>query len=211
VTVIRHKDSTRAGDFSHGLERVSERASRMVPTISVQSGPMSEERARSNDGGSAKGELPLEDVGRLVELLAESGVGEIRVKQGELEIIVKARPEAPTSPTPPEVAFEPRVASRVEAVPEVSSTECSAERNGSLHVVRSPVVGTFYRAPAPGEGPYVEVGDRVRKGQTLCIVEAMKLMNEIPADEAGEVVEVLVESAKGVEYDQPLFRIRPES
>ena len=179
----------------------------MVPTISVQSGPMSEERARLNDGGSAKGELPLEDVGRLVELLAESGVGEIRVKQGELEIIVKARPEAPTSPTPPEVAFEPRVASRVEAVPEVSP----AERNGSLHVVRSPVVGTFYRAPAPGEGPYVEVGDRVRKGQTLCIVEAMKLMNEIPADEAGEVVEVLVESAKGVEYDQPLFRIRPES
>jgi acetyl-CoA carboxylase biotin carboxyl carrier protein len=76
--------------------------------------------------------------------------------------------------------------------------------------VRSPVVGTFYRAPAPGEEYYVEVGDRVGIGQTLCIVEAMKLMNEILADVSGEVVEVLVENSKGVEYDQPLFRIRPE-
>jgi acetyl-CoA carboxylase biotin carboxyl carrier protein len=100
-------------------------------------------------------------------------------------------------------------ASREEAEP-TPETDGSAERNGSLHVVSSPVVGTFYRAPAPGEEPYVEVGDRVREGQTLCIVEAMKLMNEIPADVSGEVVEVLVENARGVEYDQPLFRIRPE-
>ena len=77
-------------------------------------------------------------------------------------------------------------------------------------MVRSPVVGTFYRAPAPGEEHYVEVGDHVGVGQTLCIVEAMKLMNEILADVSGEVVEVLVENTKGVEYDQPLFRIRPE-
>jgi acetyl-CoA carboxylase biotin carboxyl carrier protein len=83
------------------------------------------------------------------------------------------------------------------------------ERDG-LHAVRSPLVGTFYRAPAPGEEPYVEVGDRVRSGQALCIVEAMKLMNEIPADVSGEVVEILVENAEGVEYDQPLFRLRPE-
>jgi len=72
------------------------------------------------------------------------------------------------------------------------------------------MVGTFYRAPTPGEEYYVEVGDHVGAGQTLCIVEAMKLMNEILADVSGEVVEVLVENSKGVEYDQPLFRIRPE-
>jgi acetyl-CoA carboxylase biotin carboxyl carrier protein len=88
--------------------------------------------------------------------------------------------------------------------------EHSADRNGNLHVVRSPVVGTFYRTPAPGEEPYAEVGDRVGAGQTLCIVEAMKLMNEIPADVSGEVVEILAENAQGVEYDEPLFRIRPE-
>ncbi|MGI8910068.1 MAG: acetyl-CoA carboxylase biotin carboxyl carrier protein, partial [Rubrobacteraceae bacterium] len=79
-----------------------------------------------------------------------------------------------------------------------------------FHAVRSPLVGTFYRAPAPGEEPYVEVGDTVKAGQPLCIVEAMKLMNEIPSDVSGEVVEVLADNAGGVEYDQPLFRLRPE-
>jgi acetyl-CoA carboxylase biotin carboxyl carrier protein len=156
----------------------------------------------SPDGGPS---LPLDDVGRLVELLAESGVGEIRVRQGELEITVKAKTEAGTPAVPQALPS----ASREEAEP-TPEIDGSAERNGSLHVVSSPVVGTFYRAPAPGEEPYVEVGDRIGEGQTLCIVEAMKLMNEIPADVSGEVVEVLVENARGVEYDQPLFRIRPE-
>ncbi len=155
-----------------------------------------------SDGKPSKKEaLPLDDVGRLVELLAESGVGEIRVRQGELEITVKARTESPAvSQTAPQAegTLEPEA-------------DGSAERDsGGLHVVRSPVVGTFYRTPAPGEKPYVEVGDHVKVEQTLCIVEAMKLMNEIPADVSGEVVEILVENAKGVEYDQPLFRIRPE-
>ncbi|MDQ3966156.1 MAG: acetyl-CoA carboxylase biotin carboxyl carrier protein, partial [Actinomycetota bacterium] len=160
---------------------------------------MSSENVTNNGGPSRKGALPLDDVGRLVELLAESGVGEIRVRQGELEITVKARTESPAvSQTAPqaESALEPEA-------------DGSAERDGGgLHVVRSPVVGTFYRTPAPGEKPYVEVGDHVKVEQTLCIVEAMKLMNEIPADVSGEVVEILVENAKGVEYDQPLFRIR---
>ena len=152
--------------------------------------------------------LPLEDVGRLVELLAESGVGQIRVKQGDLEITVKAKTEVPPAGTPVEPSAAPVVSETVptETVPEPGPEE----RNGGLHLVRSPVVGTFYRAPAPGEEYYVEVGDHVGAGQTLCIVEAMKLMNEILADVSGEVVEVLVENSKGVEYDQPLFRIRPE-
>jgi acetyl-CoA carboxylase biotin carboxyl carrier protein len=124
---------------------------------------------------------------------------------GELEITVKARTEALTEPAVPRPAPEVEVASVSEP-----AADDSAERNGKGHVVRSPVVGTFYRAPAPEEEPYVEVGDTVARGQTLCIVEAMKLMNEIPADVSGEVVEVLVENARGVEYDQPLFRIRPE-
>ena len=80
-----------------------------------------------------------------------------------------------------------------------------------LHAVRSPVVGTCNRAPAPGEEPYVEVGDRAAEGQTLCIVEAMKLMNEIPSDVSGEIVEVLAQNAEGVEYDQPLFYVKPEA
>ncbi len=154
---------------------------------------------------SEKDALPLEDVGRLVELLAESGVGEIRVKQGTLEITVKARSEAPS-----ETSAVPHVTPQTAPEPTVSKTDSPAGRDESLQVVRSPVVGTFYRTPRPGEEPYVEVGDRIEVGHTLCIVEAMKLMNEIPSDVSGEVVEVLVENAKGVEYDQPLFHIRSE-
>ncbi len=173
-----------------------------------------------NNGGEPKGEargkaLPLDDVGRLVELLAESGVGEIRVRQGELEITVKAKLEAApvVAPSPVAVPAEPRVHLPEVVVPEASVLETQAEApsTNGLHAVRSPVVGTFYRAPAPGEGPYVEVGDTVRAGQTLCIVEAMKLMNEIPSDVSGEVVEILVQNSGGVEYDQPLFHIRPEA
>jgi acetyl-CoA carboxylase biotin carboxyl carrier protein len=145
-----------------------------------------------------KSPLPLEEVERLVELLLESGVGEIRVRQGEMEISVRARTEA--------TAATPQTTPATQAVPEIVDPEMDG-----LHAVRSPVVGTFYRAPAPGEDPYVEVGDAVSAGQTLCIVEAMKLMNEIVADVSGEVVEVLADNAGGVEYDQPLFYLRPEA
>jgi acetyl-CoA carboxylase biotin carboxyl carrier protein len=145
--------------------------------------------------------LPFEEVERLVDLVRRSGVGEIRVRQGDVEISVKARAEtAPTAGV--SKGAEPQAAAETEEL-------SAAERDG-LHPVRSPLVGTFYRAPAPGEEPYVEVGDRVKAGEILCIVEAMKLMNEIAADVSGEVVEVLAENAGGVEYDQPLFYIRPE-
>jgi acetyl-CoA carboxylase biotin carboxyl carrier protein len=147
-------------------------------------------------------ELPLEEVERLVDLVRESGIGEIRVRQGEIEITVKAGPEVAEAQRASE-ARSPSVRQLAAGL-----EETPAELDG-LHAVRSPLVGTFYRAPAPGENPYVEVGDRVKTGQTLCIVEAMKLMNEIPADVAGEVVEVLAENAEGVEYDQPLFYLRP--
>jgi acetyl-CoA carboxylase biotin carboxyl carrier protein len=145
--------------------------------------------------------LPFEEVERLVDLVRRSGVGEIRVRQGDVEISVKARDEMPVSVHAPTGAASQATA---------ESEELSAAERDGLHPVRSPLVGTFYRAPAPGEEPYVEVGDRVKAGEILCIVEAMKLMNEIAADVSGEVVEVLAENAGGVEYDQPLFYIRPE-
>jgi acetyl-CoA carboxylase biotin carboxyl carrier protein len=151
--------------------------------------------------------LPLEEVERLVDLLRESGVGEIRVRRGETEITVKALPKASASAAAPQQTAEARAA---EAVAEAVESAASPEMNG-LHAVRSPVVGTFYRAPAPGEDPYVEVGDTVAAGQVVCIVEAMKLMNEIVADVSGEVVEVLAENAGGVEYDQPLLYLRPDA
>ena len=154
----------------------------------------------TRQGETWQGPLPMEDVERLVDLVRESGVGEIQVRQGEVEITVKARPEAPAKGLAPEAGL----------TGEILGPEPSAAERDGLHEVRSPLVGTFYRAPAPGENAYVEVGDRVREGQTLCIVEAMKLMNEIPADISGEVVEILAENNAGVEYDQPLFYLRPE-
>ena len=144
--------------------------------------------------------LPLREVEQLVELVRESGVGEIRVRQGETEISVRARPEVPATPPANQTA------SGTQGVSELVEPEMDG-----LHAVRSPVVGTFYRAPAPGENAYVEVGDTVSAGQTLCIVEAMKLMNEIVADVSGEIIEVLAENAGGVEYDQPLFYLRPDA
>ncbi|HET6658348.1 MAG TPA: acetyl-CoA carboxylase biotin carboxyl carrier protein [Rubrobacter sp.] len=147
--------------------------------------------------------LPLREVEQLVELVRESGMGEIRVRQGDTEISVRARSEVPATPSANQAA------SGTQGVPEGGEPEYSPEMDG-LHAVRSPVVGTFYRAPAPGEDVYVEVGDTVSAGQTLCIIEAMKLMNEIVADVSGEVVEVLAENAGGVEYDQPLFYLRPD-
>lgn len=146
--------------------------------------------------------LPLDQVEKVVELLRESGVGEIRVRRGEVEISVKAAPEAPPAAAPLPAAPVPEPA---EVAPDALS-----ETNG-LHAIRSPLVGTFYRAPAPGEDAYVEVGDTVKAGQVLCIVEAMKMMNEIVADVPGQVVEVLAENSGGVEFDQPLFSLRPEA
>jgi acetyl-CoA carboxylase biotin carboxyl carrier protein len=152
-----------------------------------------------NEEEKRQDSLPLDQVEKVVELLRESGVGEIRVRRGETEISVKATPEATSVPPLPAAG-----------VPVPEPVEVAPEANG-LHAVRSPLVGTFYRAPAPGEEAYVEVGDTVKAGQVLCIVEAMKMMNEIVADVPGEVVEVLAENSGGVEYDQPLFRLRPEA
>jgi acetyl-CoA carboxylase biotin carboxyl carrier protein len=155
--------------------------------------------AGSENGRAEGSKFPIEETQRLIDLLRESGVGEIKVRLGEMEITVKSAPVAPV-----------QAAASHQAAPELpSEEEASAERD-EAHTIRSPLVGTFYRAPAPGEESYVEVGDKVKAGQPLCIVEAMKLMNEIPADVPGEIVEILAENSEGVQYDQPLFRIRPE-
>lgn len=147
----------------------------------------------NGDTERASERLPFGEVERLVGLLKESGMAEISVKSGDLEISVKAAFTTPTAP---------------QAYPQDTAPEVVVPDGN--HEVRSPLVGTFYRSPSPDEQPFVAVGQKVEAGQTLCIVEAMKLMNEIPADVSGEVVEVLVEDTDGVEFDQPLFSIRPE-
>ena len=90
---------------------------------------------------------------------------------------------------------------------ELSSTEEDKEET-DLHIIRSPMVGTFYRAPTPDAPPYVDIGDKIKKGDGVCIIEAMKIMNEIESDVKGEIVEVLISNEEPVEYNQPLFKVR---
>jgi len=131
--------------------------------------------------------LDLEELRKLCALLREEGLTELTVEEEGRRITIR---RAPVPAVPP---------SQGEA----------GEAEGEVELVRSPVVGTFWRRPAPGEDPFVEVGDRVQPGQVLCIVEAMKVMNEVRADRAGLIEEVLVEEGQPVEYGQPLFRLRP--
>jgi acetyl-CoA carboxylase biotin carboxyl carrier protein len=131
------------------------------------------------------------------------------VKRGTEPAIVQMAAPAPIAAAPAPVAAA--VPSAVAGAPQAAAPAAPAEpaEEPGLHIVKSPIVGTYYEAPSPGSPPFLKVGDTVSVGQVLCIVEAMKLMNEIEADVAGEVVKILVTNNQPVEYGQSLFSIRP--
>ncbi len=147
--------------------------------------------------------MDIRKVKKLIELLEESGVAEIEIHEGEESIrisrISQVSAPAPTTVTVPETAT-------VTAVPE-STPAAAEEPEITGHIIKSPMVGTFYSAPAPGAKPFAAVGQRVEVGDTLCIIEAMKLMNQIESDKAGVIKAILVENGQPVEYNQPLFVI----
>ena len=154
--------------------------------------------------------MDIRKIKRLIELLEESGINEIEIKEGEESVrISRGGPEAPVqmmpqAPAQP-VAPAPQPESATPAEPEPAADDDGVPEG---HPVRSPMVGTFYRAPAPGAKPFVEVGQQVKVGDTLCIVEAMKMLNQIEADKAGTVAAILLEDGQPVEYDQPLFIVQ---
>jgi acetyl-CoA carboxylase biotin carboxyl carrier protein len=146
--------------------------------------------------------MDLRKLKTLIDLVAESGIAEIEVTEGEDKVrIVKHPSQAPVAPL-----VAPVVAAPV-AVPAAPAAPATAPEPPAGNVVKSPMVGTFYRSPSPGADPFVDVGSTVKVGDTLCIIEAMKLLNEIEAEVAGEVKQVLVENGQAVEYGQPLFVI----
>lgn len=147
------------------------------------------------------------EIQELVEILASQNLTEIEVERKDLRIRIRRDSQGTGVPSPV-VATSPLPPSR-EPLP-VSSHAPDLDQSGFL-TVTSPIVGTFYRSPSPDSDPYVEEGDTVHKGQVLCIVEAMKLMNEIECDHDGKIVKILVESASAVEYGQPLFLIDPSA
>jgi acetyl-CoA carboxylase biotin carboxyl carrier protein len=157
----------------------------------------------------------------LIEFLKEQNIAEFELERGDVKVRIKRTVE--TAPAPPERYFAvqaaPLAAPEVvvsqpsgPAVPPPGKPTTAAEPapEEGLHMVRSPIVGTFYESPSPGSPPFVKVGDTIEAGQVLCIVEAMKLMNEIEADAAGELVKKLVNNGQPIEYGQELFVIRPK-
>jgi len=148
--------------------------------------------------------MDLRKLKKLIDLVQESGISELEVTEGEEKVrIAKYSPAVPTyHMAPPAMQSAPALAAPapVAALPAVP-----AEPEG--HLVKAPMVGTFYRAASPDSKYFVEVGDAVAKGAALCIIEAMKLMNEIEADAAGTIKAILVENGQPVEYGQPLFII----
>jgi acetyl-CoA carboxylase biotin carboxyl carrier protein len=147
--------------------------------------------------------MDLRKLKTLIDLVAESGIAELEVTEGEDKVRIakfSPAPAAPTSSTTVMAAPAPASAAAAAPVP-------APEPVPTGHVVKSPMVGTFYRSPSPGAASFVELGQTVKPGDTLCIIEAMKLLNEIEAEVGGVVKEVLVENGQPVEYGQPLFVI----
>jgi acetyl-CoA carboxylase biotin carboxyl carrier protein len=153
--------------------------------------------------------MDLRKLKTLIDLVSESGISELEVNEGEDRVrIVNAGSPAPAgqvvyaNPAPVQAMQAAPAAAPVAATP--ASEEAPAETG---FVARSPMVGTFYRAPNPESPDFVKVGDTVKVGQTLCIIEAMKLLNEIESEKAGVIKQILCENGQGVEFDQPLFII----
>ena len=155
--------------------------------------------------------MDLRKLKTLIDLVAESDIAELEVTEGESKVrIVKssAIPQNQVVMVPPQGVQQfaaPVPAHAPAAAPAVSNPAPAAEPTG--HVVKSPMVGTFYRSSAPGAPAFVEVGASVKEGDTLCIIEAMKLLNEIDADLSGTITKILVENGQPVEFGQPLFVI----
>ena len=153
--------------------------------------------------------MDLRKLKTLIDLVAESGIAEIEVTEGEDKVrIVKHGPAPQAAPaSAPQAYFVPAPAPVAAAAAALAPAAAPAAPETRGTVVKSPMVGTFYRCPSPGAASFVEVGQTVKPGDTLCIIEAMKLLNEIEAEVAGDILEVLVENGQAVEYGQPLFVI----
>lgn len=151
--------------------------------------------------------MDIRKVKKLIELLEESGIDELEIKEGEESVRISRHSKTPAAQqyfAPPQFAPAPAAAAPVAAAP-VAEAAAAPALKGT--VVRSPMVGTFYRKPSPTSPNFAEVGQAVKKGDTLCIVEAMKMMNHIEADIGGVIDAILVEDGQPVEFDQPLFTI----
>jgi acetyl-CoA carboxylase biotin carboxyl carrier protein len=149
--------------------------------------------------------MDIRKIKKLIELLEESGIAEIEIKEGEealrisrMSTTVTHVPTVAGLPLPAPLPVVPPKAAEAAAAP-------AAKAKGNEHVITAPMVGTFYGAPSPGAKAFVEIGDEIKVGQVLCIIEAMKMMNQIEADKAGRVTSIMARNGDPVEFGQPLF------
>jgi acetyl-CoA carboxylase biotin carboxyl carrier protein len=173
---------------------------------------MSEKNSKSlpPEGTVMSGKIDYDEIRRLVGLLEEKNLSvfELEIEGLKVKIARGVPPAAPMTAIAAEPAEVPRMP---EAPSPAQAAGPVSEPPQGHHLITSPMVGTFYRAPDPTSAPFVDIGDTVKKGQTLCIIEAMKLMNEIEADVDGTITEVYIDNAKPVEFGQKLFAILPQS
>ena len=154
--------------------------------------------------------MDIRKVKKLIELLDESGIAEIEITEGEESVRISRYAQGAPAAAPPPMAYAapaPAPAAPPAAADSAAAAPKAPEEDG--FEVIAPMVGTYYAAPSPGAAAFVQVGDRVQEGDTLCIIEAMKLMNELEAEVAGTVAQVCVQNGEPVEYGQVLFRIKP--
>ena len=148
--------------------------------------------------------MDIRKVKKLIELLEESGIAEIEIKEGEESVRISRMPTG--APAPQYYAAPPPVAAAPAAAPAAAAAPSShARRKDDENIVPAPMVGTYYAAASPTAKPFVAIGDEVKEGQVLCIIEAMKMMNQIESDRAGRVTAIMVKNGDAVEFGQPLF------
>ena len=156
--------------------------------------------------------MELKEIQNLIKFVAKSGASEVSLEMGDIKITIKTEKEEANVPMAAVQQVAPVMAApapEVVAAPAAAIAAPVAEAASNQHTVKSPIIGTFYRKPSPDKPNFVEVGDRVNEGDTLCVIEAMKLFNEIEAETSGTIVQILVDDSSPVEFDQPLFIIDP--
>ena len=152
--------------------------------------------------------MDLRKVKTLIDLVQQSGITELEIQEGTERVRISRGPLAQIAVGAPQVASLPQVLQHaLTATPEAAASAAEASTASQDHLLKSPMVGTFYRSPSPGAKSFVEVGQTVKAGDAVCIIEAMKLLNEIEADQDGVIKEILVENGQPVEYGQPLMVI----
>lgn len=155
------------------------------------------------------------EIEELIKFVSKAGVSEVSLEQKDFKITIKNSPkESAAAPAAQiihaaPVAAAPAPAIQAAPAPAAAPAAPKGDDESKYHVVKSPMIGTFYRTPAPDKPNFVNVGDEVKQGQVICIIEAMKLFNEIESDITGRIVKVLVDNSSPVEYDQPLFLVDP--